>query len=66
MDERKKVEELLDQVAKATKIELHTLGEAELDYPIYRDDKSSLLKVKLDSAWKKYDGKKVYVFVFSL
>jgi hypothetical protein len=66
MEQRKKVEELIRQVAKAAGLNQHSLGEATLDFPVYRDDKRSNLQIELPVAWKKYDGKKVHVFVYIL
>lgn len=64
MNKRDKAVILLTQCAKALRAKQYDHGEATLDYPIYRDDKSTILRIRLEEPWKKYDGKKVHIFVY--
>lgn len=64
MNKREKANKLLTQAAKAVGAKQFALGEAELDFPLYRGDKTSILKIELTSPWKEYDGKKVHLLVY--
>lgn len=64
MNKREKADKLLTQAAKAVGAKQFALGEAKLDFPIYRDEKASILKIELPLPWKEYDGKKVHLLVY--